>query len=745
MRRVALFALAVIALGGARPAPAEDEDGGPLAGLSGAEALVLVRELAADSMLGRKTGFQGGTLVENWIAQKMGEIGLDPLDSSGSYLEPFHFAATDLTGPIEVKVAGQALEYGKDFGELLYSGGGKVEGEVVFVGYGISRPDLGWDDYAGVDVKGKVVLAIRGAPKARAAEFPDERMMGWKSSTARDRGAVGAILAEGEKPIMGTLQERWLRPDLPSVSFSSAAADRLLAKKGTTLAKEKALRDEGKPGSSFATGVAAALSVSTRVVPEAEGRNAIGGIKGRDPDLRGEVVLVGAHMDHLGVDPLGRPYNGADDNASGTAVLLHVADVLKRNGWRPKRTVVFVGFGAGEQGLVGSRVLARDGLPFQNDGIACVLNMDMVGQGETNLTLAGGHGYPEMVDRLRGYLPEDLRKTVHAGRVEPNGDHWPFFERGVPAFFLATRGDHPNYHAVGDDAANVKPECLEAAARVVGALVVRLGAEETPLLDPMALHGYLLREGFRATRDVPKDAARLRRDGVGAVLFTHGLGRTPDADPRPELEKRVLAELPSSTLAWTAAEMAAANGRGELACVPMLQGVTDVLKPEHVRRLAGLGCRCVAPVGPLGASARTAWSDAQWAAFFDACREAHVIADLHDRWALERARPRLGNAPAFARRVGAIAELEGLRRALGPDTLFLLDDAPAVALPLALAAAEGLSPCVVVSSDTEGLKEALHEWDQAHHPNWREPDSEDRKNVRAALGGRLLEWFRRVP
>jgi len=460
---------------------AEADD--PLAGLSGAAALELAKQLSDDAMQGRKTGHPSARRSEDWVAQAMGAMALHPKDPAGTYLDPFTFLTTQIQAPVTCALGGQPLEYGTDFVDLLYSGGGSVEAEVVFVGYGIARPDLGWDEYAGQDVKGKVVLALRGSPKAHAKELELERQIGTKSALAHERGASAFLIVEGPSAVVGSLQEKNFRKSLPAFWLTVGAADRLLGALKTSVHRERERRDGvgATAPPALATGVKASLRAGVEVLATATGHNALGSIEGRDPDLRGEVVLVGAHMDHLGLDALGRVYNGADDNASGTAVMLHVAQTLKENRWRPKRTILFVAFGAEEQGLVGSRHLAQ-GLPFDHDALVCVLNMDMVGQGTTQVTLAGVRRFVSMGERLLGFLPEALRKqVVPEGELGSSGDHWPFAEQGVPAFFLATRGEHPNYHALGDDAANLKPECMEAAARVLGALVVRLGEEPTPL------------------------------------------------------------------------------------------------------------------------------------------------------------------------------------------------------------------------------------------------------------------------
>lgn len=486
-RLQALLAVALCAglLRGGPCAAGEDD---PLAGLSGDAARALAAELSSDAMQGRKTGLPSARRHEDWVAQQMGDMGLHPKDPAGTYLDPFRFLVTH-TSAASLSVGGKALAFGPGFVDLSFSGSGEVEAEVVFVGYGISRPDLGWDDYAGADVKGKVVLALRGAPKARAAQLQQERQIGAKSSLAADRGALGFLAVEGAKPVQGTIQGRFFRPGLPALWVASEPVDAWLAAAPgegprTVEAARAALDAEGAvPAAARPLGVRVRMAATVEARADATGHNALGGIDGRDPALRGEVVIVGAHMDHLGVDPLGRTYNGADDNASGAAVVLHLARLLKENRWRPKRTVLFVLFGAEEQGLVGSRHLA-EGLPFEHESVVCVLNMDMVGRGTTEVTLAGVKRFAPMGQRLLASLPEGLRKQVVAeDDVGPWGDHWPFAEKGVPAFFLATRGEHPDYHTVDDDAERLQPECMEAAARVLGTLLVRLGEDPAALKD----------------------------------------------------------------------------------------------------------------------------------------------------------------------------------------------------------------------------------------------------------------------
>ncbi len=464
------------------PARARGDDD-PLAGLSGAAALAIAKDLAADAMKGRRTGFDGGRRAEDYVAQAMGEIGLDPKDPAGAYLDPFDLPLVRAQSPATLTLGGAPLAYGADVVDLLYSGGGEAVGEVVFAGHGLSVP--GFDEYAGADLKGKVVLVLRGVPPSLGGAPAAERSLGARAAQARARGARALLVAEGEAAEGGSVEPRWFEAGFPVLALSRAAADRALAGAKTSLEAERRRRQPPAAAlPALATGVEARLALAVERLPDAKGHNALGAIRGTDPDRRDEVVIVGAHMDHLGVDAAGRVYNGADDNASGTAVLLHLARTLVDAGWRPRRTILFLAFGAAEAGLLGSRHLA-DGLPFEHGGIVCVLNVDRVGQGGPGLTLWGGERFPEMGARLRAALPEALRSQLSpAGAPPPGGDHEPFAEKGVPAFLLATRGDQARVGTPDDDVERLRPESLEAAARALGALVVRLGEEPADLATP---------------------------------------------------------------------------------------------------------------------------------------------------------------------------------------------------------------------------------------------------------------------
>jgi hypothetical protein len=762
-RRATLVLAASLVCAAGTPSRAWAEDDDPLAGLSGEKALAYAKELAVDGMRGRKSGGPGGRMAEEWAQSLMGRLGLDPMDREGIYLQAFRFPATDVVAPIGLTVEGEPVAYRTDFVDLLFSGDGVAEAEVVFVGYGISAPDRAWDDYAGVDVSGKVVLAIRGAPARREAEFFEERQIGWKSRLAASRGAAGFLVADGRTPVPGTIQGEFFAPRLPAAWVSAEVADRLLGKHGRTLAELRRARDEGDPGRSFGTGAKVRLEVHGRFAPQAEGRNALGGIPGRDPDLRNEVILVGAHLDHLGVDPTGQVFNGANDNASGVAAILALAETLKENRWRGDRTVVFACFAGEEQGLSGAKALVAD-VPFPFPRIVAMLNVDMAGHGKTEVSFGGGEAYPAMAGRILRSLQGATRARLRSFRADKNSDHWPFYERGIPSFFVLSSGEYAHYHQPTDDAERLNPEAMEAVARVVGEAVVRLAAGPEPLATGREVPGYLLREGARVVAGA-RSAALLDARFSGATPPAGG-GRTESADagwacvvlPLSEAEAggvpvawaRLLDGLRAAGRDWALARTAsdvANSARGARTTVlPRLACPASVARrPSVLAVYREMGVRWVDPFEP-GKPPSAAERDAVLAA----AGLARVVVDLTALPEADRAaaRARLGDAPATVRTEDA-AGLAALRRALGPRTLVLVSGpaADAVLSPAALAAQDdpALSPVCVVDDDTERLTDLLVPAAASDDLSLAEPASPARARVRALLGGAFVDLLRRLP
>ncbi len=459
----------------------------PVEEVSGARALETVKTLSDDSFRGRKSGLEGGHLAEEWMEGQVRALGLAPLPGGGFFHE-FKASVTEEGPSAVLALAGGGREpreckYLTDYVTLLYSGKGVVESDVVFVGYGIHAPSKGRDDYEGIDVTGKVVFAVRGKPEGSL--FDEERYIGYKSSTAFARGARGFLIAEGDTAVPGTIQEEYFREELPALWLSRQAADDLLGRGGheTLDAQVKALA-KGERRTFAMPGVAVRLEIQARLLKDQPVRNVVGLWPGTGP----EYVVLGAHLDHVGVDAAGNVYNGADDNASGSAMLLEVARAVAGSKRRFPRTLLFVWFAGEEQGLLGSWAFVK-APPVPLDSIACMLNTDMVGQGEATLAVGGGEAYPRDEGFLGGF--DEPGFSWKPFRSQPNSDHYPFQASGVPAFFMHTQGPHPNYHQPGDDWQNIKPELLETAGRYLRRLAERAATAEAPFCRENRYGEYL--------------------------------------------------------------------------------------------------------------------------------------------------------------------------------------------------------------------------------------------------------------
>ncbi|MHC4549729.1 MAG: M28 family peptidase [Planctomycetota bacterium] len=508
MRRLCLLLLIL-------PAAADDPE------ISGARALEVVKRLAADDFGGRKSGLASGRKAEDWMAEQCAAIGLAPWNGA-SYFQEFKASVTEERGG-PPRFAIQGVREGKyldDYVSLLYSGEGEVEAQVVFAGYGIHAPDKGRDDYAGLDVKGRIVLAVRGKPEG--SRFQEERLIGYKSSTAADRGAVGFLLVEGDQAIPGTIQEKYHRANLPAAWLARAAADDLFkaAGKPDLAAQVKALQ-AGKPASFPLEGVRVRLEIRARLLKDRPVRNVLGLWPGKTD----EYVVLGAHLDHVGMDAVGNVYNGADDNASGSAMLHEVARAIAARGRTFRRTLVFCWFAGEEQGLLGSRAFVEQP-PVPLEKIAVMINTDMVGQGKPVLAVGGSEIYPRDAGFLHDFEFEGF--TIRRFRAGGNSDHFPFVSRGVPAFFLHTQGPHPNYHRPADDWQHIRPELLATAGRFLRQVAELAAQSDAPHCRPLRFAEYVWHDSYADDLEVTwcddlvavdRELTRLEQKGAPQNVF----------------------------------------------------------------------------------------------------------------------------------------------------------------------------------------------------------------------------------
>ncbi|MFI5143711.1 MAG: M28 family peptidase [Thermoanaerobaculales bacterium] len=494
-----------------------------------------VHFLASDALEGRFSGSEGAKVAADFIAERFRELGLIPAGDGGDYLQHFSFIASVHPGPgnalaFELPGGRRVAKVEEEFRPLAFSAAGPATGEVVFAGYGIHASDLGYDEYAGLDVKGKIVLVLRFSPEG---DDPDSRFQPYmalrrKASDARSLGATALLVATGPvgatqtAPVKISFDASFADSGLPVIGISTPLAEALFAGHGFTLAELQKRMNERREPASRPLGVQVTLTADV-VQEHADARNVLALLPGRDPQVKDEVVVVGAHYDHLGYGGEGSGslapeqhaiHHGADDNASGTAGMLEIARQLVAH--PPGRTVLFASFSGEEEGLLGSAHLVGH-LPVPKGSVVAMLNLDMVGRPKAGPALTlGGVGtakeWPELIKELNA--THHLKLTTNKGGFGAS-DHSSFYAADVPVLFFFT-GAHEDYHKPTDTADRLN---YPGMAKVVGFAidVARQVANlaQRPTFEKVAEEGGGERRGFKVRTGVIPEYGF---EGVGVKL-----------------------------------------------------------------------------------------------------------------------------------------------------------------------------------------------------------------------------------
>jgi hypothetical protein len=437
-----------------------------------------VEYLASPRLRGRLAGSPGYQEAAREMARRFRNLGLRPggeddffqhLEVEYEEIDPCRLALVSPDG------SERALGLGPDFLCRGLTGSGTFTAPVVFAGYGLSEPEKGYDDYAGIDVDGKVVLAFKTAPPFRMDS------LGWgetalprpKGLTAAAHGARGLIFmapADPEGltwPIGSVLEGPGPHDqDIPRLIVDLPVAQEMLSSAGLGIDGLKAAIDSTREPHSCDLDISVRVEVGARYEARRPAANVVGILEGSDPVLRDQAIVLGAHLDHLGsqADLL---FPGANDNASGVAAVLGVARALAHGDARPKRSVVFVLFTAEESGLHGSRhFVAHPPVPLE-DIVACI-NLDCVGHGDS-IQVGSGKTSPRL-----WRLARDLDRHGDALTVEETwggggADATPFAEKGIPTLYFASKFSYTHIHMPSDTPDTLNPQLLEAVARLLHA------------------------------------------------------------------------------------------------------------------------------------------------------------------------------------------------------------------------------------------------------------------------------------
>lgn len=436
---------------------------------SGVRALVHVENLCTPEMEGRQSGLPGAERAEAYAADCFDAWGLIPMGDDKTFLQSFPMLVTELRSASMTlqgtRFSPVDLVLHEDYYPLTHSGSGKKEGKIVFVGHGISKPEKGWDDYGQTDVRGKVVVIVRGQPPVGGQNWSTEYSRTYTAAEARERGAAAILYLQGKKPIHGAaILEAAYSKDLPMAYIGEHLAEQLLAHCGETLERYKASLK--KAPRLLETGLTMEFDFDVKRYPGGRTANVVGCIPGSDPVLKDEYIVIGGHLDHLGVCPGGFPFHGANDNASGSAVVLELARAFAEAPEKPARSLIFALFAAEEQGLLGSEFMAANP-PVDREKMALMVNYDMAGHGNGTVGLGGSEAFPSVWHALLDEVDSRFLDQLYLSRAWGGGsDQASFRAVGIPAFSIWSRGDHLFYHTVYDTPELVKTDVMHAVGTV---------------------------------------------------------------------------------------------------------------------------------------------------------------------------------------------------------------------------------------------------------------------------------------
>jgi len=442
--------------------------------------------LASDSLSGRFPGTAGDSLSAAFISQHFHQVGLKPLGDS--YSQDFEvFTGVELGQANHLRWGDSTLAAGTDFVPLVFSANAEAKGTAAFVGYGyaLASDSLKWDDFAGQDLTGKWAVILLGDPEpaARESQFIPYSEPRAKVLNAQDRGAIGVIFVAGpaneaddQLPEPKLDRGSTAQAAIPVLRISRTAFERMTGKNVEEL--EAGLNENKKPASfAIDQNIEARASI---VFHKVTTHNLIGVLEAPNPAAEKPYLVVCAHYDHLGMGGPGSGsravdtiaiHNGADDNASGVAAMIEMAQALAAQRDSLQRNIIFMAFGAEEMGLLGSKFFTSNPT-VSLDQVMAVFNFDMVGRLKEDKTIAvSGTGtaaeHESILDSFKGQQGLDF---VYSQEGYGPSDHASFYVEDIPVLFFST-GAHEDYHTPQDDADRINYQGIKTITDLGAALV----------------------------------------------------------------------------------------------------------------------------------------------------------------------------------------------------------------------------------------------------------------------------------
>lgn len=464
-----------------------------------------VYTLASDEFKGRMPGTSGIKRAEDFIASQYRRTGLKVLPGNDDYFQTFTLYRRGFDyNDTFLKANGRRFMGGTEIAPFSFSGSGETAADTVFAGYGITAPEYGYDDYDGLDVKDKIVFVFRHEPGENDPESPfggtehsRHTTFARKAENAYNHGASGLILItdplhhekikliptfpplvpDPDTKISGKNGSPEIDDTFLSIMISEKAAEPFQNEWGALVEPQKKLEQGINPSRMELAAVKTTVKVTRFAEPQpVEARNVLGYLPGEGDRW----IVLGAHHDHLGsFDGEGDTiYNGADDNASGTAVVMEAAEHLASlSGKRLTYNILFITFSAEEEGLLGSRHFVESEI-VDPEKIDLMINLDMVGRNPHRaVDLSAGAHIPfsreQMITKAESL---GLQARIGADPAKVPSDHLPFHKEGIGVISIHT-GLHEDYHAIDDHADGIAYTRMELITQLTADLILTVTGE----------------------------------------------------------------------------------------------------------------------------------------------------------------------------------------------------------------------------------------------------------------------------
>jgi len=422
-----------------------------------------VEFLASSKLQGRLAGSEFYNKAAKYGAEQFRKAGLKPFGDK-KYFQYLNIEYDQVLPGEEFSLLRSdnskiIYELGKDYIYRGFTGSGNITAPVVFCGYGVS--DSLYDDYKKVDVKGKVAMVFKYQPKWNIEKHswqngnPRE-----KARTAFQHGAVAILFLSfpnDEKPqlpigsvISGSGEQNI---NFPELHIDIPVADEILKGTSFTLKDLQTKIDSTKQPFSLSTGTNVHIKVDAEYKKEKQTMNVIGLREGTDEKLKHEYIIIGAHLDHVGGQAGKVFFPGANDNASGSAAVMEIAQAFADRKIENKRSIIFVLFTCEEQGLYGAKYLAEH-LPVKNEQVTAMINLDCVGYGDS-IQIGNGKSAPKLWQIAKTLDSANDKMMIENTWNGGGADAGPFHDKGIPAIYFVTKNSYEHLHQLTD-----KPETL---------------------------------------------------------------------------------------------------------------------------------------------------------------------------------------------------------------------------------------------------------------------------------------------